>query len=199
MSSVAANIHPDAVQNCAPGRPAIFVKSPASGALRQGEILCDVVESIGFKSEIISTTYPFAIVASQDCDLHQESTKGNRAELNEPDLPRVLLCLAQEAANTKTSIMGSEKWKRIASNQEARYHFFEAVSAEQDAAGKGIAELAVDFKRYFAIPTIDIYAQIESVKSMRRCVLASPYKEHFQSRFVSFLGRVGLPEDHRST
>ena len=39
----------------------------------------------------------------------------------------------------------------------------------------GIPELGVDFKRYFTIPTDEIYKRIEKGEVRRRCVLMSPY------------------------
>jgi hypothetical protein len=198
MASAVANPPADSAPSCAAVKPPIYLKSPSGGALQQGEVLCDVTESIGFDGNIVTTTYSYGVIVSQDCDLHQEAFKGARQNLNSPELPRILLCLAQAATSTKTPEMGSDKWKRIAGNQESRYHFFEAVPPEHEAKTVGLPELVVDFKRYFVIPTVHLYDQIARGTASRRCVLATPYKEHFQSRFTSYLGRIGLPEDHRS-
>ena len=75
----------------------------------------------------------------------------------------------------------------------------EAVPKASDAAGVGLEELAIDFKRYLAVPTDELYALVEAGHARRRCVLNSPYMEHLCNRFGAYLGRVALPELHRST
>jgi hypothetical protein len=41
----------------------------------------------------------------------------------------------------------------------------------------------MDFKRYFSLPTEEVYYRIDS-EAKRRCRLVSPYAEHLSTRFV---------------
>jgi hypothetical protein len=58
--------------------------------------------------------------------------------------------------------------------------------------------MAIDFKRYFTLPTDELYLRVERQETRRRCGLKSPYLEHLSARFSCFLSRVALPEDHFS-
>jgi hypothetical protein len=94
--------------------------------------------------------------------------------------------------------MSSNIWNRISQNNDERYHFFQAVDQDQDTQGEGLPELGVDFKRLFAIPTDEVYWRISTGEVKRRCLLKSPYLEHFCRRFANFLSRVALPDPHMS-
>ena len=72
------------------------------------------------------------------------------------------------------------------------------VDATCDGLQQGLPELTIDFKRYFTIPTDEVYKRIEISETKRRCVLVGPYLEQLSSRFAYFIGRVALPEDHFS-
>lgn len=181
----------------------------ARTALRQGEILSGVVqaylriESVGTpEPRVIVRTHRFAVVVSQDCDLTQDHAKRFPTPLApEKLIPSVLLCEAFPADELFTVIIDthgkkSKAWDRIQQNNDPRYHFLQKAEREQDRLHEGLPELALDFKRYFTIPTAEIYRRIELNEAQRRCVLVSPYLEHLSSRFAYYLGRVGLPTDH---
>ena len=53
------------------------------------------------------------------------------------------------------------------------------------AIGEGMPELGIDFKRYFTIPTDEVYFRIRA-EAQRRSRLRSPYLEHLSNRFYSF-------------
>jgi len=55
-------------------------------------------------------------------------------------------------------------------------------------------ELGIDFKRYFTLPTAEVYYQIQR-QAARRCCLRSPYLEHLSTRFHAYQQRLALPED----
>jgi hypothetical protein len=67
-----------------------------------------------------------------------------------------------------------------------------------DRLQEGLPELAIDFKRYFTVPTDEVYRRIELGEARRRCLLISPYLEHLSSRYAYFLSRIALPVDHAS-
>jgi len=184
----------------------IYAASPADGPLRQGEILSDIIQLrldvAGLASfpgvqdalPIIRVVHPLAVVISQDCDLDWDY-KWRIAQKGGKEVPSVLLCEtveAQQLPNVDTGI-----WKRIKINKEERYQFFERVPNEHDAVQQGLPEMAVDFKRCFSIPTDELYLQLKS-QAKRRCLLVSPYLEHFSQRVFCFHARVGLPAEHLS-
>jgi hypothetical protein len=90
--------------------------------------------------------------------------------------------------------INSTLWKPIKNNKDERYHFLEKVSSEVDVLEKGLPELAIDFKRYFTIPTEEVYVRLE-FDAACRCRLVSPYLEHLSGRFYAFQSRVALPRD----
>ncbi len=188
------------------------------GALRQGEVLSEVVtyevdryDPKGDEPPTIRPRpHPFVIVVSQDCDLDWEfkaakkiangikTGEGFDREFSKR-LLGILLCEVYEAQEVRSSPeINSQLWKRIKINKDERYHFLEAIPAGRDLLESGLPELTIDFKRYFTIEPDLLYAQINRGGCNRRVRLRSPYLEHLSHRFHSYLSRVGLPEDHKS-
>lgn len=186
-----------------------YIASDETGALRQGEILSglmqpkvklDGLESYARATAFDMITHPFAIVVSQDCDLDWDF----RARSDDPPseskkIPSLLLCevTTAESLSGRTDI-NSKLWQRIRINKDERYQFLERVPPERDSEQEGVPELGIDFKRYFTLPTEDIYFQIRTRQIKRRAVLTSPYVEHLSSRFCYFQSRIALPADHFS-
>ena len=144
---------------------------------------------------MIRVEYPYAIVLSQACDLTQDFSSRQNGK---SQLPDVLFCQLPTADALKAGCGGSDIWKRVKQNKDERYHFLEKVPIDSDAAGEGLPEMGIDFKRYFTLPTEEVYRWIELGQTKRRAVLCSPYLEHLSSRFAYFMSRVGLPRDHVS-
>lgn len=178
-------------------------------ALRQGEILSglmqakvklDGVESYDRATAFEMITHPFAIVVSQGCDLDWDFRARSENPSNEwKRIPSVLFCEAITAEQLRgRADINSGIWQRIKGNNDERYHFLQRVPAEQDADQRGLPELGIDFKRYFTLPTEDVYFQISTRQIKRRAVLRSPYVEHLSSRFCYFQSRIALPADHFS-
>ncbi len=177
--------------------------------LRQGEILSNVVRirldlaTLGTEAMgIITVTHELAVVLTQDCDLAQDFTVRLAGRESDKNLPNILFCNVAKADDLRgtpqTTGINSEMWKRISQNKDDRYHFLQAVDDSCDARQVGLPEMGVDFKRTFSLPTDELYRRLELGEAKRRCVLGSPYLEHFSSRFAYFLSRVALPEDHFS-
>jgi hypothetical protein len=181
--------------------------SPRDGAIRQGEILTDLTQAVVLVTSGESapkfdpTIHPYCIVVSQDCDLDGDfrARQGmdDDSERQSKLLPSVLFCEVTTAEELRGGVKSSKAWDRIRSNQDLRYHFLELISPECDLSGHGLPELGLDFKRYFTIPTADVYAQLQS-KVQRRCRLLSPYLEHFSTRFACYQFRVALPYPHET-
>ena len=189
------------------------------GALRQAEVLSAVKQV----KRIVSTetdsipidliNHPFAIIVSQDCDLDldfkaRNEVVGPNNKIVGPGkkLPNILLCEVATAEELFTSgrdsgDINSKIWTHIRTNNDMRYHFFQAAEPNLDSVGLGLPELAVDFKRYFSIPTDDLYAQLVDSHDpiQRRLRLKNPYCEHFCTRFSFFLSRIALPDPHSSS
>lgn len=186
-------------------------------ALRQGEILTNVIElqvrleSIGgVNSDSVYEANPiehlFAIIVSQDCDLEQDfnyryGSKGNVRN----ELPSVLLCQAEEVDEFVKSAMYRGLFNsrtftgNFKNNNEFRYHFIQEIPTNLSAVDRRVPELGIDFKRYFSVPTAEIYHRIKFDETQRCSVLESPYRDHFSQRFFNFNSRVALPEEYEST
>lgn len=183
----------------------IYTPSP-TGSLRQGEILSDLkqfhldLECLFSEEKVYNyEEHPYAIIVTQDCDLEQDYR--NRINNATPDklLPNILFCQMIKAQNLKNdNNLFSKIWDRVKINKDERYHFFQKIESIQDQQGEGLPELGVDFKRYFTLPTDEVYCWIKADKAKRRCCLQSPYLEHFSTRFAYYQFRVALPADHLS-
>lgn len=182
----------------------IYEPSVLAGPLRQGEILCDLVqpklkvETVGsLEAEFVLQIHPYAIIVSQDCDLDWDY-KARAATTTDKLIPSVLFCEVTTAASLRSSGIQSDIWKRIKINKDERYQFLQKVAEDEDVLQQGLSELGVDFKRYFTLPADEVYARIASKETKRRCRLVSPYLEHFSTRFAYYQFRVALPADHFS-
>ncbi len=113
-------------------------------------------------------------------------------------LPNILFCEVATAEQLRGTAGGSDIWKRIRQNKDERYQFLQKVELADDAAGEGLPELGIDFKRHFTLTTTEVYQRIKIGDTKRRCTLVSPYLEHLSCRFAYFLSRVALPLDHMS-
>ncbi len=181
----------------------IYQCSPTLDAcLRQGEIVSGLIRftldptKIGESEPSVErVVYPYAVVMSQACDLEQDFRGRQDCK---PQLPDVLFCQLPTAEVLKAGCGGSEIWRRVKQNKDERYHFLEKIPLDCDLTGAGIPELGIDFKRYFTLPTAEVYQWIKRGDTQRRSVICSPYLEHLSSRFAYFLSRVGLPHDHVS-
>ena len=194
----------------------MFAASPATGPLRQGEILSDVIQvHVGIEDLIPEAEertleekkHPQAIILTQDCDLdwdykaREEDEQGNKLQLKV--VPNVLFC---ELIPIETllgqfrdaGIRGSELLRRIKQNQNERYHCFSDISPALDAASEGLPALATDFKRVFTVPTNELYFRLQ-YGTRRRSILQGSYLHHFSSRFGYYCLRVALPEAQEAT
>lgn len=184
----------------------IYEKSPLGSPLRQGEIITNLIQLKAAVSslsteepEIIPVVHPYAIVVTQDCELVQDFKPRSEGNLeSDKIIPSVLFCQVVTAEQLRgRADIKSDIWKRIKQNKDERYQFLEKVLREDDTLNEGLPELSIDFKRYFTLPTDEVYFRLE-VEAKRRSRLRSPYMEHLSSRFYYFQCRVALPADHRS-
>lgn len=184
----------------------IYRASVVGGCLRQGEILSGLKQFLLTLDSIVGEPigdyfeHPYALLVTQDCDLEQDY----RDRIAGVDgsfkmLPGLLFCEVVDAEEL-FSRMDRNKglWRRVAQNKDERYHYLQNVDAAIDAELIGMPELGIDFKRYFTLPTAEVYRRIELGEARRRSVLMSPYVEHVSCRFAYYLSRIALPSDHVS-
>ncbi len=185
----------------------VFARSTVEDSLRQGEILSGVISygiAYGDRGEpdgLAPIRHPYCLIMSQDCDLDQDCRAFARGSRKHALLDVVLLCpmesetVIQDGAGLGTG----ELWKQALQNKNERYSLIRSVSASVDQIGSGIPRLMIDFKKYFTIPTEELYRQLQPSTAggaQRRCYLRSPYREHIQHRFVNYLARVEVPVAH---
>jgi len=183
----------------------IYEPSTIEGLLRQGEILCNLIQlklnldTLGTsEAKFTPLVHPFAIIASQDCDLDWDY-KSRTTDATDKLMPNILFCEMTTAELLRRGgDINSGIWGRIKINKDERYQFLEKVDMAEDTLQQGLPELGIDFKRYFTIPADEVYARIARQEATRRCRLLSPYLEHFSTRFAYYQFRVALPEDHFS-
>lgn len=192
---------------------AIYETSPDSGPLRQGEVLSDVVEwrlapeclAPDAEPLFVPIVHPYAIVLTQDCDLHWDhrarfpADPNDQTRLEDKKIPNVLFCQADKA-ETMRGARGfkSDIWRRITSNSDERYQVLPEVPPVLDRAGEGIPSLVLDFKLLFTVPSDELYYRLGS-EAKRRCFLRPPFLQSLSSRFSYFMGRVALPETAQRT
>lgn len=189
-----------------PSLAVIYVLPVIPGPLRQGEILTDVIQRRrSFQSlsqavpQIEEIRHPFCIIVSQDCDLEQDY-KARYGEKPATDklLPSVLLLQVETYVGLTSALPSDSKIRKLVSeNRHERYHVFEQVSGTVDSPGEGLPALGTDFKRYFTVPTEELYAQLQpESNAQRRTQLNTNYLEHFNQRFAGYLSRVALLRPH---
>jgi hypothetical protein len=185
----------------------IYEPAQQNGAIRQGEIITELTQFIVNieteeleEPEIIRKKHPYALVVSQDCDLDWDYKARAGLTQSHKLLPNILLCevVTAEELRGNTEI-NSRIWDSVRNNKNERYQFLQRASIGEDGFSEGLPELAVDFKRYFTIPTEEVYLRTRpGGGARRRCRLISPYVEHFSSRFCYFQSRIALPSEHFS-
>ncbi|MGH6631520.1 MAG: hypothetical protein ACREB3_17460, partial [Burkholderiales bacterium] len=107
----------------------------------------------------------------------------------------VLFCEAQPLEEMRQALraegVNSELWRRIVRNDDARFHALPAAPPAEDGAGTGLPAMGVDFKRFFTIPTDEVYVRLEA-EAQRRCVLDPSRAIDLSQRFAFFHARVPL-------
>ncbi len=193
-----------------PESPYSPTSADSSQPLRQCELLTSVIvgrqqyDSLGTSTPaIVFDSYDCALVLSQDCDLDQDHrVRFPIVQDSDRIIPSVLLTMVSTASDVFARVAASnkKKWDRlnIEQNTNPRFHFLQAILPGSDRLNEGLPEFVIDFKRYFTVPTDEVYHRIAVGETQRRCALVSPYLEHLAHRFASYLSRVGLPTDHAS-
>lgn len=188
----------------------IYAPSVVGGALRQGELLSNVVEArIDFETlrqaqdelALEEKVHPLAVVLTQDCDLDWDHTARietdpeRKAKLANKALPNILLCEVWFSTDLRGEQgLNNTLWRRIQSNSDERYHILPPVAPEHDLLRARLEELAIDFKRVFTVRTEELYFRL-TTEAQRRCCLEGLFKQDLSTRFGCYQIRVALPAD----
>lgn len=167
----------------------------------QGDILKDLTYVIGEPTSKVEaeiddeSTFEYAIVMNQDCDLNQDFDQ--RQESHQRDsrnIRSVLLCPGYPAQKfyqgnhiTKWSHPTQNdrmKEKIEANNEMKRYHYIKGDIK------LGVPELVIDFKHFYTVPVDLVYRQR---KLSYMATIGELYREELSQRFAYFLSRIGLP------
>ena len=192
---------------------ALVYEPPNDGPIRQAELLKSVAEfqpisktDEGDDLEIRKVDHPLAVVISQDCDLEQDfnlrfpgegdPVSRDDADLSHRSISHVILCDAYpetELIRRLPDGFGSKDRRKVQQNQNERYHKLEAALIDGDES-KPVEELFFDFRRFFAIPSPDIYDQL-AAKTLKRIACVPAYYLHdISQRFFSYQARVAIPD-----
>lgn len=175
-------------------KPACYSTSEMSAEFRQGEIITgleQVVRITDGNAEV--KQHPFAIVLSQDCDLAADY-RARRGPGSKSAMNGILLFEAHPLEGFMGNLgFNSKEKKQVMQYDHARYHTLERGTATDDLQAQGFTALAIDFRRYFTLTADDIIGQL-TLSARRRTRLVSPFVEHLQSRAMTYLGRVALPD-----
>lgn len=188
---------------------AIYLPVRERDRLYQGEIVERVSEWVPtYNNEQLDVVegakeIPFrlAVVITQDCDLSQDWGRRESDPRITTDLKSVLLCPAYPAEEMRSSphLQSSKRWDIVRQNKEDRYAYLAEAPAGVDNSGEGHCAILLDLKVFFSIRTVELYRQMRATGTnspRRRFRLATPWREHLQSRFAGFHSRIGLPRDH---
>jgi hypothetical protein len=173
-------------------------------ALRQGEILHDLTYyGVGFDAENQQTPFlasgdiSYAVIMTPDCDLWQDF----RSTSNDKDskLFSILLFGAEESSQVKQRLNYNKAvWDRVENNQLEQFQFLDEIAPGDGIVPGGTPKLVIDFKRYFTLPTKEIYRQLRFPNDVRPCQrlcrLTDLWRENLQRRAMSYMQRVGLPD-----
>ena len=187
--------------------PQVYEPS-TDGAIRQGEVLSSVyqltIELVDQAGHVVQKArplkHPFAIVLSQDCDLDWDygSRMAREPETHQKIVPSVLFCEVAAADTLKSQRgMNMGTWKKIRQNVDPRYQFIESCPDYLDALKRGFPDLAMDFKRFYTVPTQSLYSDLNT-RTERCARLVGPYLRQLITRFYHFQLRVALPREHGS-
>ncbi len=175
-----------------------------SSWLRQGEIIENLFElrprvlegeiiDVKQNTKLVKIDHPYAIVASQDCDLEWDYKARQGQAEDDKLLMHVLFCdLFTQGEIYLRGRLKSDLRRRVRKNQDERYHRLNEAPIHE--TGQALPELYADFKATFSLPVEFVYRLISSSQAARRGFLPHPYLQDFTHRLYNFLGRVALPE-----
>ena len=167
-----------------------WIASPVDAAILQGELLFNVVEfrvkpeTIGADLEVDEVVHPLALVVTQDCDLDLDHKARAQAGAAHRLVDNILVCDVDDGlAMRNRGELNHRAWALVETYQNERYHvlpgFFGGV-------------LGIDFRRFFTMPTPELYHRVAIGEAVRCCYLSPTCRDHFSNRFYGYHMRVAL-------
>ena len=186
--------------------PLCYHPAPASGYLRQGEVLVGVVEHradlpVGpaeGEVGVIAVEHPLVVVMTNECDLlHDRQARDGGAATAANSLQHVLLCDGYRVGDRvelrgRLALPGGDIAKRVEGNQDERYHCF-AGDSGQGAPTHVSPFFVIDFRRHFAVPTEQLYQGVTAGLVQRLAVVPPIHLHDLIHRFYGYLSRVAVP------
>ena len=184
---------------------------PATGALRQGEVLQDVwihrtrhpASEVpeGTSIQVEPTRHRWIVTLHAECDLlhdfqYRNEEKAAARPVDEGHfkiVPGVICCDAFPDLELRLKMPGSDIWKRAVRNQDERYHFLASAPVE-GVDGPPLPQFVLDFRRFFTVFTPALYEGIDRGNIRRTAVVPPIYRHDLMHRFFGYLSRVGVPE-----
>jgi hypothetical protein len=174
--------------------------------LCQGDILRDlevvewarIIDAEEKQLDLKKRLLPYALVLSQECDLHQDLQ--NRNNLAKPTqdkyLHSVLLCPAYPAQSVREGKhlemlgvvcepMNSARWNGVRQNNNDRYHYLVAFDSLQ------VPDMVLDFKHFLTAPR-GVLLEVKPTAYVAS--LGQLFRDSLSQRFASFLARIALPD-----
>ena len=163
--------------------------------LRQGEVITGLEQAVRVTlvGEVEVKQHPFALIASQDCDLASDYRDRQTGKLSAMNGVLIFEAFPADVFLAALPNAGRIERKQIKQFQNSRYHFLDAGPVHLDLVQEGIGPLVIDFRRYFTIPSVEIDTQLGQ-GAKRRCRLKAPFADHLLSRAFQYMGRIALPE-----
>jgi hypothetical protein len=172
----------------------------------QGDILRDlevvewasVLNTEPMQIDLKKRVLPYAVVLSQECDLHQDQQ--NRSNLTRPTQDKYLHSVllgpayrAQEvrqgthlsALEVKCEALNRDRWKVVTQNNNDRYHYLPAFDPLQ------VPDVVLDFKHFITAPRANLL-NLKPVAYLAS--LGQLYRDSLSQRFANFLARIALPD-----
>jgi hypothetical protein len=195
-----------------------YQESPARGALREAEVLRDVIDvhatgiTWGDGGVVTDVSWaaqvrPFAVVMTQDCDLEQDfnlrfpadgqAPAVEEAERHPNALQTIVLCEAfdlEELASRVPADFSKLEKKMARRNQNERYHcLMEGTPPGSDP----LPGLVLDLRTPFSVPVMALYEQLDhaGAKGRRAGIIPEIHSHDLIHRFYSYQARVALPPE----
>ncbi len=158
----------------------IYSSSATQKEFRQGEIVTNLLQYVfnASSGRVIARKQRYCVIASQDCDLlrdWEDRENGENSSINS-----ILIYPASPAEERSVVVGNSPLWKRAKSNTDERFHVLEECPGDVDLQTEGLPPLIVDFRKFFSGTPDQLYRQVEAGDAKRRCILNSPYRDHFR-------------------
>jgi len=147
---------------------------------------------------IVTRSLPYAVVLSQECDLHQDQQNRTSQKQITQDkyLHSVLLGPAWQAENFKSGEHLKElkvacqpwsgsRWDSLKQNNNDRYHFLPAAGPLQ------VPDMVIDFKHFLTAPRVTL---VSLKPNAYIASLGQLFRENLSQRFANFLARIALPD-----